>query len=349
MNLNFLKGILIILVIIDHNEFSRQLFPAFLLGMSFHVVGFMTIPFLKPAHQPASAQLAHYAFRQFYPFLLVTCAMWALVTLLGQTPLLDRLAMLGVALYSGNADALKAATQMGLLWFLPSFITVVVLRAVIDACAPLPRALALGAIAALHLVVGMVKPLQDFLPLGLLPAIYILPLAYLGAALHQTVFAPAGRTLATVGALLLYALVKSAQINMGLHNEIGFSTVANASRPLALLVNDLEAVCGTLMLFQCARWDVQGLFTLCGRYSMQMYLFHAFFALAIYQSALILAPAAGPLALFSVSLAATIMLTAAFAHGLMRSPRLKRLVFPLDTRELLGGVSAPAPVASVPK
>lgn len=347
MNLNFLKGLLIILVIVDHNEFSRKLFPAFLLGMTFHVVGFMTIPFLKAPHKLLSAQFAHYAFRLYFPFLLVSCAMWALVTLLGQAPFMERLGMLGVALYSGNADALKGATQMGLLWFLPSFISVVALRALVDSCAAWPRALAIAALWVLHFAVGMAKPLQDVLPLGLLPAIYIVPLAYLGAALHQRVFAPASAPLATAGAVLLFALVKSAQMAMGLDTEVGFASVADWRDPLAVLVNDLEAVCGTLMLFQCARWDVKGLIDLCGRYSMQMYLFHAFIALALYKAALLLAPDSGYALLFGVSVCATIVLTVLFAHGLMAIPRLKSLVFPRNPRELLRGPPPPGAAAAL--
>lgn len=350
MNLNFLKGLLIILVIVDHNEFSRKLFPAFLLGMTFHVVGFMTIPFLKAPHRLFSVQFADYAFRLYFPFLLVTCGMWLLVTVLGQAPFMERLGLLGIALYSGNADALKTATQMGLLWFLPSFISVVALRALIDNCAPLPRALALVVLLGLHFVVGTVaKPLQDYLPLGLLPAIYIVPLAYLGAALHRYVFAPARVPLATAGAVLLFALVKGAQMAMGLENEVGFAAVADFHRPLAVLVNDLEAVSGTLMLFQCARWDFKGLLDVCGRYSMQVYLFHAFIALAVYKALLLLAPDGNYALLFAVSLCATVALTVLFAHGLMLSPRGRSLVFPRNVRELLRGPPPPGAPSAVLK
>lgn len=345
MNLNFLKGLLIILVIVDHNDFSRKLFPAFLLGMTFHVVGFMTIPFLKAPHKLVSAQFADYAFRLYYPFLLVTCCMWTLVTVLGQTPVMERLGMLGIVLYSGNAEALKSATQMGLLWFLPSFISVVALRSLVDNCAPVPRALALAVLLGLHFVVGTVaKPLQDYLPLGLLPAIYIVPLAYLGAALHRTVFAPASVPLATAGAMLLFALVKGMQMAMGLENEVGFAAVADFHDPLAVLVNDLEAVCGTLMLFQCARWEFKGLLELCGRYSMQIYLFHAFIALGIYKALLLLVQGSDDALLFSVSLCATVALTVLVAHGLMLRPGLRRLVFPRNMRELLRVPAAPAPL-----
>lgn len=342
MNLNFLKGLLIILVIVDHNEFSRKLFPAFLLGMTFHVVGFMTIPFLKAPLKLGSAQFANYAFRLYYPFLLVTLAMWALVTVLDHAPLAQRLGTLGIALYSGNADALKVATRMGLLWFLPSFIALVALRALVDSCAPVARALALALLVVLHFVIGTVaSALQDYLPLGLLPAIYMVPLAYLGAAVQRRWCEPAGPLAATVVTCALFALVKSVQMAMGLENEVGFSQVADFHQPLALLVNDLEAVCGTLMLFQFARWNLKGLIDWCGRYSMQVYLFHAFIALGVYK-AMLLVPGIAYLLQFLLSVLATVLITLAFARGLMGSARLKRLVFPRDMRELLRGPELPA-------
>ncbi len=139
MNLNFLKGMLIILVVVDHNEFTRGLFRDFFLGLSFHVIGFMAIPFLKPALAWHSADAGAYAARLFYPFFIVTCSLWTVVSLLGNDAWLDRMGLLGLALYSGNAEVLKAATQMGLLWFLPSFISIVFIRAFIEGAGTLRK------------------------------------------------------------------------------------------------------------------------------------------------------------------------------------------------------------------
>ena len=339
MNLNFLKGLLIILVIVDHNEFSRDLFPAFLLGMTFHVVGFMTIPFLKPAPALSTA----YVFRLYWPFLLVTCAMWALVTVLDHAPLMERLGTLGLALYSGNADLLKTATRMGLLWFLPSFITLVVLRNLIGRCGPAGRAVALALLLAAHLVIGAVaRTIQDLMPMGLLPALYIVPLGYAGAWLQRRVFEPMRVPLATLLALAVFAALKIVQMRMGLDNEVGFSAVADYRHPQALLVNDLEAVSGTLMLFQFSRWKFEGVIAACGHDSMQIYLFHAFVALGLYEALLRLAPQAGSLVLFAVSVAATALLTLALARLVMRTAILKRLIFPRSPAELSARPLAPA-------
>jgi fucose 4-O-acetylase-like acetyltransferase len=338
MNLNFLKGLLIILVVVDHNEFSRSLFPAFLLGMTFHVVGFMTIPFLKPPPPVFTREFAAYAFRLYYPFALLTCALWVVVTAMGTAPLAQRLEVLGIALYSGNADMLKIATQMGLLWFLPSFITLVALRSIIGRCSTAWRVAAFALLLAVHLVIGaLAKALQDYVPMGLLPALYMVPLAYAGAALHQKLFERMGAPLATVLALAAFAAIKTVQMQMGLDNEVGFASVADYRHPLALLVNDLEAVSGTLMLFQFSRSKFEGVVAACGKVSMQVYLFHAFIALGIYKALLLFAHQAPPLALFLVSVLLTVLLTLGLAWLVMRTALLKRLLFPRSPGELLRG------------
>ncbi len=342
MNLNFLKGVLIMLVIVDHNEFTRDLFPAFFKGLSFHVIGFMAIPFLKPAPRLGSADFAAYVFRLYYPFMMLACALWLLVSALGPDPWPQRLGLLAVALYSGNADILKSATHMGLLWFLPSFITIVAIRAAAESRGPALKLGVLALLLAIHPLVGALKGVQDYLPMGLLPALYIVPLAYAVVALHRAAFErlPAWPALAV--AALGYAAVKALQMQMKLGFEVGFAEVATWETPLALLVNDLEGVLGTLMLFQLARVGVQGVFAACGRVSMQIYLFHAFVALGIYKALMLFAPGQPRALLFVVSVAATVGLTLALARLIMAWPLSRRLISPRSFAELAG---RPGPVA----
>lgn len=342
MNLNVLKGMLIILVIIDHNDFSRQLIRDFLLGLTFHVVGFMTIPFLRPAHRLGSGELNNYVFRLYYPFLLVTCALWAVVTYTGTTGWLERLGMLGLVLYSGNAELLKATVNMGLLWFLPSFIALVTLRAVMESRGLGLKAAILVLLTALHPFIGTVaRSIENYLPLGLLPALYIIPLAYAGVYLHRRLLEPMRVIPAVLAASAAYVAVKTAQMALGLTNEVGFSAVADYTDPLALLVNDLEAVSGTLMLFQIARLHIGGMLEACGKYSMQIYLFHAFIAFGLYKTLLLLAPGVAPLYLFAGSLAATIVITLGVSALVMRTGWLKRFIFPRNPEELMRGSPGP--------
>ena len=329
MNLDLLKGLLIILVIIDHNEFSRSLFPAFLYGMTFHVVGFMAIPFLKPPPKDFAA----YVFRLYYPFLLVTVAMALAVWWTTRPDPVGHMQQLLLALYSGNASLLKSVTQMGLLWFLPSFIALVTMRSAM----PLPLMLAVAVLA--HPFIGShAVAYQDWLPMGLLPALYMFPLCVLIAWLHRRFLAGMLAWRAGLAMLLAFGVIKSAQIGLGIHNEVGFADVADYRSPLALLLNDLEGVSGTLMLFQVARFNWSTLVAEVGKFSMQVYLFHAFVALALYKIIMMVAPQAGALPLFCLSLAGTIVLTLLLSKLLVGQAFTKRMVFPKGPGELLGAI-----------
>lgn len=335
LNSNVLKGMLIGLVVADHNEFTRSLFPAFFLGLSFHVVGFMTIPFLRAPEPIFTARFRDYAFRLYWPFFLVALALWGWLTVTGDTPLLQRLGLLGAALYSGNADLLKAVTGMGLLWFLPSFISIVAMRNLIAGSPLAARYVMWFGLAGAHVTIGaFAESIQDYLPLGILPALYMMPLAYLNVALHKHGLAKLPTGPALVLSAAAFVAVKMVQMQWNLHNEIGFSTVADWRDPQALLVNDLEAVSGTLMLMQIARLNFAGLLAKCGEYSMQIYLFHAFVAFALYKLVLMFAPALPVSLQFGITLTVTILLTLALAAGVMHTPLIRRAIFPQRPADL---------------
>lgn len=345
MNLNALKGILIILVIFDHNDFSRTLFAGFLYGFGFHVAGFLTIPFLKPA-APLDREFAAYAFRLWYPFMAVATVMALLMACATGVDASHQLRAWALALYSGNAHALKQATGMYLLWFLPSFVALAILR---GAFARGGAWLLLAAALAAHPIIGAVAPqVQDNLPLGVLPALYAIPLGYIGAALHQRLLSRMPAVAALLLALAVFVPVKYLQVQAHLYNEIGFAEVADYTRPLALLLNDLESVAGVLALFQLCRLPMPRLLEACGRYSIQIYLFHAFVALAVAKAvqAMHLPPAAA----LALSLAATVVLTLLLARGLAGNRLAQRFLFPRSPAVLLGRAAVvPSPAATLGK
>lgn len=340
MNLDALKGILIILVIFDHNDLSRSLFAGFLYGFGFHVVGFLTIPFLKPA-APLDRDFAAYAFRLYWPFMVVATAMAVVIAFATGAGASDHLRAWALALYSGNAFALKQATGMYLLWFLPSFIALAILRgAFARGGAWLLAALAVAA----HPFIGPVAPrLQDWLPLGLLPALYAVPLGMLGAWLHQRWLARMPAMPALLVALAVFVPVKYLQVQAQLHNEVGFAEVAGYTRPLAMLLNDLEGISGVLTLFQLCRLPMPRLLEACGRHSIQIYLFHAFVALAVFKAVQLLQLPTG--AAFALSFGATVALSLLLARGLAANRLSQRFLFPRSPAALLGK-PAPAPGAA---
>jgi hypothetical protein len=340
MNLNLLKGLLILTVILDHNDFSRGVFADFLRGMSFHVVGFLAIPFLREALNPLSARSANYVFRLYYPFLLLTLAMGAAVAVTGAHPWGERLQAIALALYSGNFHALKAATNMGLLWYLPSFISLVLLHGAIEAQGRVGKFTLVALLVALHGVLGPAAvQVQDYLPLGLLPALYAVPLCYLVALCHRRIAGRLPVGAAVPLALAAFAAVKWLQMHWRLPYELGAMEVPGYDAWQAMLVDDLEGVTGALLLFQVARIPFGRVAAAFGEVSLQVYLIHAFIGLAIAKVLMRTDLVAHPVAVLAVSLALTAAMTLAVARAVMASP-FKRFLFPRDMAELLGRKAA---------
>jgi fucose 4-O-acetylase-like acetyltransferase len=342
MNLTALKGLLVLLVLVDHNDFSRSIFPRFLDGFSFHVVGFLMIPFLKPAAVWSKRYLG-YLFRLYFPFLVISTLTAIVVAWTTPVTATTQAKHWLLAMYSGNSDILKQTTHMALLWFLPSFISLVTIRTAIENSSQAGKTWAIALLCMAHLFVGTVATtdIRHYLPLGLLPAMYVVPLAYLGVLLHQKVYARMEPLLALLVSTAIFVTVKYAQMRAGLHTEVGFAEVADYSAPFALLLNDLEAVGGVLLMFQLSRFKLGRFVELCGKYSLQVYLLHAFVAMFVYRTLLRYASDWSAPVLFAVSLLATALVTAAVARLLAEQKLARRFLFPRSPGELLGLAAPP--------
>lgn len=341
MNPNVVKGLLVLLVVVDHNDFSRSIFPGFLYGFSFHVVGFMTLPFLRPAPAP-DRQFGQYLFRLYYPFLVMASALALVVALLAPVSPLQQFEHWALALYSGNSAVVKQATHMAMLWFLPSFVALVALRTLLDHIGRAGRLLAILALCAIHPLIG-VNPdaIENYLPLGLLPALYMVPLALVAAWGHLRLL-KLPRVAGLALTLLVYALVKSLQMAAHLYYEVGFAIVADYTQPYALLLNDLESVTGVWMVFQLGRFSLGALIETAGKYSLQVYLFHAFVAALIYKLLVSTASGTPAIVLFCVSFVLTAVLATLLARFLAEQRTIRRLLFPRTTAELAGTLHWPS-------
>jgi hypothetical protein len=334
MNPNIVKGLLILLVIVDHNDFARSVIPGFLLGFSFHVLGFLTLPFLRPA--PAlDRHLVQYAFRLYHPFFVITTVLALVVFFISPVSFPHQLNLWLLSLYSGNFSLLKESTHMSMLWYLPSFVALVALRAAIEHAGPAVKCFILAGLVAIHPFIGLVAPaIQDFLPLGLLPVLYAIPLCYLAAAVHGRLFERCSRVTGIAASVALYAAVKYLQIRANLPNELGAAAVADYTQPYALLINDLEAVSGVWMVFQLGRFRLGSFIELAGKYSLQMYCFHAFIAAVIYKTLLFTNGKLGVIYLFPLSVAMTAAITVVVCRFLTERPAFRRMMFPKNVDEL---------------
>lgn len=326
---------LIILVVFDHNEYAHKLFPLFLEGFSFHVIGFFALPFLRRAEPMEKKVLEKMFFSYYYPFLWIVCGMAVVNALIIKSISFSNISNLILALYSANSQILKNVTQMSLLWFLPSFFALMLFRSLLMAKR---KSIQLGIFIALlvaHFFIGSSQAeIRNYLPLGSLPVIYAIPLIVCVVTLHQIIFEKLNRTVALSATSILFFLVKYIQIQMGLSQELGFALVADYRDISAVLVNDLEAVVGTLMIFQLARFNFSVLVEKCGKNSMQIYLFHAFVALGVYKSLEKFFPMTEMNLRFIISISITLVITSQLAKIVMQSGFTKRFLFPRSWNEL---------------
>lgn len=341
MNQNLLKGLLVLLVVVDHNDFVRDVFPDFLRGFSFHVVGFMAIPFFRPA--PAlDRHFSRYIFRLYFPFFLIVTIM---AFVIAKVDAIDPLRQLGLwvhSLYSGNSEVLKQTTHMAMLWYLPSFISLVIIRTVMERAGSVVKALMIAALWAIHPLIGpWAQSLQDYLPLGVMPALYVIPLAYLIIFGHRHLFGKLSPILGIFITVALYMLVKMLQIDANLYNEVGFAKVADYSKPFALLLNDLEAVTGVWMVLQFACLPLSQAIESAGKYSLQVYLFHPFVAGAMYYILRTTTSGINALLLFFISFGMTAVLTILLSRYIATHTGVRPLLFPRTPHELASALRLP--------
>jgi len=337
MNQDVVKGALILLVMFDHNEYAHQLFPLFLTGFAFHVLGFLALPFLRPSVSLSWDYVEKTLIRYYYPFFLIALAMGIVTMLTVSGFSVESLKRLLLAFYSGNNESLKTATQMALLWFLPSLISVLLLRAFIDSLSLGGRIFLLGGVTGAHLFVGpLAESIRDYLPLGFLPAVYSLPLCYLLAFFNRQCN---DRLTSLQGALLASVIclaVKCLQMKLGLSQELGFALVSDYSNLTALVVNDLESITGALMLFQLSRLRLLDFLGWFGAQTLPTYLIHPFVALVIYKVCEKMLPDASLMLKFGISMLLTVWFSVGIARVAMGIGLVRRFCFPKDASSLVG-------------
>jgi hypothetical protein len=334
MNQNIAKGLLIILVIFDHNEYAHRLLPEFLSGFTFHVLGFFSLPFLRQAEMLNLAAIKRMFYSYLFPYIWMVCGLALITSTLQHTFTIAAVTRTLHAIYSGDALTLKAATQMSLLWFLPSFFSLMFLRGLFTVISERARYIIFFAIFSLHFWLGFVPAeYRAYFPLGILAALYSLPNIALVVFLNESLLKKLNPSLALILIIVSFTLIKWVQIRWGLYQELGFLELASFRNPLDLLVNDAEAILGALLVFQLARFSLGEWIALCGKFSLQIYLFHAFFAFAIYKLSLAFMHT-DTMSLLVLSIALTVTLTTLSVQYVFKYPTIRRICFPKSFDEL---------------
>ena len=311
------RGVLILMVMFDHNDIVRAVrgVDAWFMPITWHVAGFLMLPFLANAWTLGKASVRDMAVRTLVPFAAATLAYAALFHLVrapGQAGPLGGADWI-VALLVGSAELLKPATGFLMLWFLPALFSTRLLLALIDARrggAWFGLALAVGAASALaYLLVGALPyAAKAWVPQGVLIALYILPLGLLLRA-TMALLGDAWRrwwVAAVFAALSLACWWAMVGINVEVAT-LDLPTIATPGRVLLIGTTDV-AFLVTLLGFAPLLSRVPFL-ALLGRHSLIVYLVHPLLYKPVFAALLPLslqqdrATLAGSLTYWSIALA----------------------------------------------
>lgn len=336
------RGLLICAIVIGHNRLIvgawSMLFP---LLYFWHVQGFFLEAIgRRGSVHTAARRIPDLLVRYLVPYSIVL----GLATAIGIVikPGETEPALLPLALWNGFAETCEVASGLSLFWFLPTFASfsiVLVLRARIELAWPRLRlTIDIGLIlAAIGISLSPSSVAAPWMPLGVLLALYFVPLAFGWRALltlaERALIARIALLIPAflVVALQIWAIIGGERINASVY-DLGSDfphvlLAAGSAVAMALIVSSLASC---LPGQTCLR--------ICGRYSMVIFLVHPFVQ---GPSTVILTGALTPfgkavqvgagLTVAAISVAFSLIVALAFG----RMPRLRSLVLPLDRENWL--------------
>jgi fucose 4-O-acetylase-like acetyltransferase len=269
------KGFLILLIVVYHNDFARSgAAEAWFLPISFHVTGFLFLPFILGAGGARLADVGNRAVRYLVPFVIFTvgyaipysavCHCWE-----GYGPLLLNILR---ACIIGSAHFQKMTTGMSAMWFLPALFSLVCLIQLHRHLKGPARLFLVTLCLLLHCFAGAIpKEITVQVPFGGLIACYVIPLGLLCRRLidkSQIVGSGAGMTAALIFSLC-YWYLNGVRITLF---SIEVPTVADLPN---LLANDAMMVSFMVALVWLSQLLVRiPVLSTLGRHSLQIYLFH---------------------------------------------------------------------------
>lgn len=116
----WLKGVFVFFVVIDHNNYLRELWPNFFRPLTFHVAGFfiLSFPGVVYTNKALAAFIFDRLFRYIIPF-LIFYTLYSLVFSLYQSEGLGVINYL-LGLFVGSFELVKKGCGGAFMWFLPA-------------------------------------------------------------------------------------------------------------------------------------------------------------------------------------------------------------------------------------
>lgn len=284
-DLDVVKGILIVCIAVGHNTLITNAYPFVnRIAYSFHVFDFLFLPFLFSAISLNRRALADRCARYITPFIIfyTFSAILFLVIEKQEQGISVWLKDYVVGLAIASAPLVDRASGFQLYWFLPTLLTLTILRSFLAQASGLANATVLVGLLVLHVLIGTTsKELKTFVPFGLLIVAYVWPLAMLAGWIANS--AIARQQLAWMA---LAVFISTSVIIVILETYVNLATLTlftYKQLPLMLL-HDANAVAAFVALVGLSRlFALGGLWRALGKYSLEIYLFHSLIYQAIFR------------------------------------------------------------------
>ena len=271
------KGVAIILIALGHNIYFSQL-NYYLLHTflyQFHVWIFFLLLTVYPVKALTAARVKDIIARTMVPNLyFIVFASLLYYSVINKVTFVDFLPTFMEALIFQSPEALKEATGFHVYWFLPSFCVFSILWLAWKEAKSALRLTAAVILVAAHGLLGMIPAdLAPWIPLGVGPALYVLPLAVLAEPLASLATRRSVRSFLGFGTFFLVVATTSfsleLDVNLAMLQLYGFDNFG------LMLLQDAIAVGGFLTLLSLARIIRRNrLLEIAGKYSLYIFLVH---------------------------------------------------------------------------
>ena len=279
---DWIKGVLILLVIADHSDQFRLLNPDLFRPLTFHVIGFFLLNFYGAGLSEKSMRefFIERAVRYLWPF-LIFYSLYAAGTYAVTKGKYGNIESYFLGAVFGSFDLVKQGCGGAFMWFLPALLGFSLTTKFL-AGMKLERFFVFFALGlAFHVVIGNVNSIfKTYMPLGLGVAVYLIPITSVFFMLQMSGFwrflleSVSGICCALLLAIISHAVLMGNKIQI----EVGALTTPPVHQVAFILLNFLGNLAALSVIWSVAHrlQSKGGILQSIGKHSLVIYLVHPF-------------------------------------------------------------------------